>query len=338
MTLPAIGFPAQPRNDLMSRLISQLRDRSDIARQEAVTGLLVDPAKALGGKVSEMLDLERSLAEINQYREIIGQAEARASVIQGSLDLIRNLAVDLHISGQTAPETGVATGGKVVSASARQALGAALSALNVSYNGRHLFSGDAGDSRALVSVDMFMSASVAILEAGPTAGAAYANLSVEFTTTTGLFETSFYTGGSGDAPASEVARGERLGFAIRADEDPIRSLLRDLATLAAAFDPNNAIAAADRRGLAANAVSGLRNNVAALAGLSARVGVAEERMGQVSTQHQASEATLTLAYTKLAGRDQFEAATDLNQLESQLEITFLTTARLANLSLVNFLR
>ena len=160
MTLPAIGFPAQPRNDLMSRLISQLRDRSDIARQEAVTGLLVDPAKALGGKVSERLDLERSRAEISQYHEIIGQSEARAAVIQGSLDLMRNLAVDLHISGQTALETGVGAGNEAVSASARQALGAALSALNVSYNGRHLFSGDAGDSQALVSVDMFMSAEI----------------------------------------------------------------------------------------------------------------------------------------------------------------------------------
>jgi flagellar hook-associated protein 3 FlgL len=338
MSFSPIGFPAQPRSDLMSRLIGELRDRSDTTRQEAVTGLLSDPAKALGGKVSELLDLEQSLAEITQYREIIGQAESRASVIQGSLDLMRNLAVDLQISGQTALDAGIAQAGETVSTAARQALGAALSALNVSYNGRHLFSGDAGDTPAVAAVGVFMSASVTVLEAGPTAGAAYANLSVEFSVATGLFKTSFYTGGSGDAPTSEVARGERLGFALRADEEPIRALLRDLATLAAAFDPDNAIPEADRRGLAENAIAGLRNNVAALAGLSARVGVAEERMDQVKTRHQASEAALSLAYTKLAGRDQFEAASELTQLESQLEITFLATARLANLSLANFLR
>ena len=51
MPLPAIGFPAQPRHDLMSRLISQIRGRADTARQEAVTGLLADPAAARGGKV-----------------------------------------------------------------------------------------------------------------------------------------------------------------------------------------------------------------------------------------------------------------------------------------------
>ena len=338
MTVSAIGFPAQPRNDLMSRLIGQLRQRADIVREETVTGLLADPAKALGGKVSELLDLERSLAEITQYRGIIGQAESRASVIQGSLDLMRDLAVDLHTSGQIALDTGASPAGEAISASAHQALGAVLSALNVSYNGRHLFSGDAGDTLAVATVDVFMSASVTVLEAGPTAGAAYANLSVEFTIATGLFETSFYTGGSGDAPASEVARGERLGFALRADEEPIRTLLRDLATLAAAYDPDNAIPEADRRGLAENAIAGLRNNVAALAGLSARVGVAEERMGQVTASHQASEVTLTLAYTKLAGRDQFEAASELTQLEAQLEITYLATARLAALSFSNFMR
>ena len=94
---------------------------------------------------------------------------------------MRNLAVDLGISGQTALDAGLNPAREAVSASARQALGAALSALNVSYNGRHLFSGDAGDTPAVAAGGVFMPSSVAVLEAGPTAGAAYANLSVEFT-------------------------------------------------------------------------------------------------------------------------------------------------------------
>jgi hypothetical protein len=68
MTFSPIGFPAQPRNDLMSRLIGQLRSQSDIARQEVVTGLRADPAATLNGKVSELLGhvdkcLNQSLAE-----------------------------------------------------------------------------------------------------------------------------------------------------------------------------------------------------------------------------------------------------------------------------------
>lgn len=338
MTLSAIGFPAQPRHDLMSRLISQIRGRADTARQETVTGLLADPAAALGGKVSELLGLEQSLAEIAQYREIIGLAESRANVIQSTLDVLRNLAVDLPVSGQTALDANIGAAGVAISAAARQALGAAISTLNVSFGGRRLFAGDAGDTQAVAALEVFMTASVPILEAGPTAGAAYANLSVQFSAAGGLFETTFYTGGSGDAPATEVARGERLGFAPRADEAPVRALLRDLATLAAAFDPDNAIPEGDRRGLAELAIAGLRNNVAALTGMAGRVGAAEERMATIMTRHQASEAALNLAYIKLAGRDQFEAAAELTQLEAQLQITYLATARLANLSLVNFLR
>ncbi len=338
MTFSPIGFPAQPRYDLMSRLISQLRSRADIARQETVTGLLADPAGARGGRVSELLGLEQSLVEITQYREIISLAESRASVIQVTLDTLRELAVELPVSGQTALNTELDAARVSISIAARQALGTAITTLNVSFGGRRLFAGDAGDTPALASVETFMTALVPILEAGPTAGAAYANLSNEFSLPGGLFETAFYTGGSGDAPSTEIDRNERLDFAPRADEVPVRDLLRDLVTLAAAFDPDNAIDDDERRGLAERAIAGLRSDVGQLVTMASRVGVAEERMIAAKARHQASEVVLNLAYTKLAARDQFEAAAELNQLETQLQTTYLATARLANLSLANFMR
>ncbi len=322
----------------MARLIRQLRGDADTARQEAVTGLLADPAAARGGKVSELLGLEHSLAEITQYRDIIGLAQSRATVIQGSLDALRGLAVEFHTNGQIALDTNLGASRKTISAAARQALGTAISALNVSFGGRRLFAGDAGNTQAVAAVEVFMSASVTVLEAGPGADAAYASLSVEFSAAGGLFETAFYTGGSGDGPATEVARGERLDFAPRADEAPVRALLRDLATLAAAFDPDNAIPEAERRDLAERAVAGLRNNVDGLAGMAGRVGIAEERMVGVMAHHRAAEAVLNQTYLKLAGRDQFEAAAELTQIETQLQTTYLATVRLANLSLASFLR
>jgi flagellar hook-associated protein 3 FlgL len=338
MTSSPIGFPAQPRHDLMGRLIADLRRRSDTAREETVTGLRADPARALNGKVAEMLGFRQSLDEIAQYREIIGLAESRAAAIQGSLESLRRFAVDMHVHGQTALDSGLRTTGEAVSASARQALGAAIAALNVSFGGRHLFSGDAGDGPAMVPLEVMMSASVAILQAGPTGGAAYANLAVEFTLSGGLYDTAFYTGGDGDAPETEIDRGERLGFAPRADAAPVRKLLRDLAALATAYDRSNTIPEEEREAVAAHAIAGLRGNVEALAGMAAQVGVAEERMDAVKTRHNAADAALTLAFNKLAGRDQFEAAAELTALEAQLETTYLATARLASLSLANFLR
>lgn len=336
MTLPVSGFSAQPRMDLMSRLIRQLTERSDTAREETVTGLLVDPAAALDGQVGELYGIERTLATIDQYGEILDLAEARAGTIQTSLDELRSLAVDLSTNGLTALSANGDIATETLSTSAQQALTAAISALNVSFGGRGLFSGDAGGA-ALASAEDILAASAPVLEAASSGGAAYADLTVEFTGTGGLYDTGFYLGGSADAPASEIAAGERLAFARRADETPIRALLRDITALAAAFDPSNAIDEDARRSLAQNAIDGLLNDVDDIAGMSAEVGTAEERMATVRAHHGATETALTSVYTKLAGRDQYEAAAELTQLEAQLETTYLTTARLANLSLANFL-
>lgn len=338
MALTPIGFPPQPRQHLMGRLIAELRARADTARQEAVTGRLADPAKAAGGRISEMLGLEQALAETAGYRQIIGLAQTRASAIQGTLDMLRETAVALATRGQTALDSGLGVAGGPVSVEARQALEGAVAALNVTFGGRALFAGDAGDRAALATAEAFMATALPILEAGPTAGQAHANLSLEFTGAGGLYDTTLYTGGSGDAPASEVAPGERLAYAARADEPPVRALLRDLVALAAAFEPANAIPDSEREALAQHAVAGLRNNVEALSGISARVGVAEERMAAAEARHQGAEATLTLALDRLAGRDQFEAAAAVTGLEAQLETAYLTTARLARLSFANFLR
>lgn len=337
MPLPSFGFPAQPRQDLMRRMIADLRQNADIARQEAVTGRLADPARARGGRVSDLTGIERAMGTVTQYGEILDLAESRASVIQASLDTLRSLAVELHASGTTAIAANGGVASATVSAAARQALTAAISALNVSFAGRGLFSGDGGGG-AIVAAEAVFSASLSVIEAGPTSGTAYANLTFEFAAAGGLFEAAFYTGGNGDAPASEIAEGERVAFAPRADAAPFRTLLRDIASLAAAFDPASAIADGERRGLAERAVDGLRNVVGDLAALSGRVGAAEERMAAVRAQHGAASAALTRAYNALAGRDQFEAAAELTQLEAQLETTYLTTARLSNLSLASFLR
>ncbi len=337
MTFPLTGFPAQPRSDLMARLIADLRTRADTARQEAVTGRLADPAGALGGRVAEALGLEQALAATAQYREIIDLAETRAGITQASLAALRGIAVDLQGRGQTALDTPLAAARQAVSAEARAALGAAVSALNASFGGRSLFAGDGGPG-AVVAAESVFSASLAILEAGPTGGGAYANLTVEFTVAGALYDTSLYTGGVGDAPAAEVAQGERLSLSARADEVPVRHLLRDLAALAAAFDPGNAIAADAREEIARQAIDGLRGNVEGLTGIAARIGAAQARMAEAKAGHLAAETSLTVALNKLTGRDQSEAAIELTALETQLETSYIATARIASLSLANFLR
>ena len=47
---------------------------------------------------------------------------------------------------------------------------------------------------------------------------------------------------------------------------------------------------------------------------------------------------LTQSFNQMTARDQYEAASELKQLETSLEASYTLTARLANLSLLNFMR
>lgn len=338
MTAAPVGFPAQPRQASLARLAAELRRRADTTRQEAVTGLRADPAQALGGRTGELFEVERALGETRQYLSIIDLAQTRAAVMQTSLEILRQLSIEFAANGQTALDSGPPLVGETLSADAQAALSSALSALNVSLGGRSLFAGNAGDRPALVSAEEMLGALRPLVEAAPTGGQAHADLTLAFTAPGDLFETTFYLGGNGDAPAAQIAPGERLAYAQRADAEPVRLLLRDLAALALAFDQSTSIPDENRRRLAEAAVAGLRSNVEGLTAMAARLGAAQARMETAASRHRAAETMLNEAYLGLAGRDQYEAASELTALEAQLETSYVATARLTNLSLANFLR
>ena len=68
------------------------------------------------------------------------------------------------------------------------------------------------------------------------------------------------------------------------------------------------------------------------------IGVGEAQIAAAVTRYEAEEAILTSLFNDKTGRDQFEAASELQLLESQLEASYLLTARLARLSITNFIR
>lgn len=333
-----IGFPPQPRQASLARQITELRSRISQTTREAVTGRLGDPAASRNGKIADLFAMQARLDRLGQYREMIDLSANRAALTQASLDQIRELAVATTASAQTA----LAANSKVplgtVSLAARQNLAATVSALNASFAGRNLFSGDATDRGALLDSDSLRAQTDPLISGAADAATAYAALDTAFTSAGGLFETTLYTGGSGDAPAAEIADGERIAFAVRADDARLRPVLRDLVALSAAFDPTVMLPEPERAKLAELALDGLRNGVEGLAGLSAEVGTAEQRIDTVKTRNAAEDAALTISYNRVAGRDQAEAIAELKSLQGQLESLFITTTRIANLSLTQFLR
>lgn len=334
--MPEFGFPAQPRQAAIKTLVSRLRERSDDARTATVTERHADVTHVLNGRVSELVQMEKSIRDLQGYAEAIALAEGRAATAQRALDQVRASAQQITDTTDLLRTNGTDDDFTTLSTQARGQLGSLVASLNTSFAGRMLFAGDAVDQAPIADAETIMTVSVPFLEAGLTPGAAYANLQNEFFAAGASFDTTLYLGGTGDAPRVEVAPGERVDYAARADETPTRNVLFNMTVLAAAYDQTNSIAADVREGLIALGSEGLRNSIGSIGQVQGRMGTAEARIATIKSRNIASEASLTLSLNELAGADSFEAAVTLRDLENQLEVAFATTSRLANLTLANF--
>ena len=321
----------------MASIISSLRTRSDSARFESVTGRFADVTQTLNGRVSEVIQIERALDDLKVFSENIALAEGRATVVQKSLENIRGVAQSLADTMDLLSTNGTTKDFEAVSNAAREQLGSVVAALNVQFAGRTLFAGDDDNGAALLSANDIRSTMVPFLEGATGATAAFNTMALEFNNTGATFDTTVFLGGAGAAPSSEIARGEFVDYGVKADEAPLRSLLSNLVALGAAFDSSNAIPDAQRRQIAELASTGLRSDVSGIISIESRVGSAEERISTVKSRNIASESSFLIAFNEIAGIDNVEATIKLTEIERQLETAFATTARMSNLSLVNFL-
>ncbi|MEM1344181.1 MAG: hypothetical protein AAGI34_06320 [Pseudomonadota bacterium] len=336
--LPPLGFPPQSDQAQFRSLLSQLRTRGETVAQEAVTSRAADPAKSLGGAVGEAIEIQRTLTDLDDYGQAIALAETRAGLAQTSLSTAVTLADEVFASVTLALQSESPVARDTAGREAQEALGRAVAALNVSLGGRGLFAGDSAGGPPLSAPETILAETTAVLSAAPGAAAASAALRDAFDDPAGLYATTLYQGGTGNAPPLEARPGERIAYQARADEPPVRDLLRALSALAAAFNPSNAIAENDRPLIAERAAADLQAASAGLTAMRARIGSAEERIATVKTENTALETALTVRTNDLIGRDPTVAAAELQAVETQLETLFLTTARFNQLSLANFLR
>lgn len=332
------GFSPAASSAALNSQIRLTRAEAARAGQEAVTGWHQDPAAALGGRVGPLLDTTSRLAEIAVQGRSLSLAQTRAGAQQAALEQIGAATDRLIETATSALESPAPATRATVAAEALAALETSISALNTAQGGRSLFTGDRADRPALLDAEGFRNALRPLLAGATGPADASAILSDAFNSAGGLFDTTLYTGGTSDAPAVEAAVDQRIDYALRADEGVFRSLLRDLSGLAEAFTEPPLFSDEDGTSLARSALDNLRSSRAGLDIAAARLGTAEAQIAAAAERNVAAETEARLLEHALAGRDPFEAATELTALESQIEGLFLTSVRLSQLSLTRFLR
>jgi flagellar hook-associated protein 3 FlgL len=145
-------------------------------------------------------------------------------------------------------------------------------------------------------------------------------------------------------PPVELADGEFLSYAMRADAEELKAMMRGLAMAAVVVDPVGVTGPAQE--LSREQVMSLLDTAGKtilkatddITMTRSELGLAEGRIEAAQSRTTAQRATLELARADLIGVDAYEAATRVTRLQSQLEAIYAMTARSSQLSLLNFLR
>lgn len=334
--MSASGVPDVVSHARLSRIISDMKSKADVARTEVVTGRYEDQTKATRGDIGGAHLLNKAIADAKAYQTNLSLAETRASRTQAVLGMLTTESARLGASAIAALGAGDEASSKTIAADARATVLTIFGALNSTEGGRALFSGDATDRPPLANVEQLFTDVAAIIAGAADAAAAETALDAYFNDPAGGFATAIYQGGDGEASSVELAPGIRVGASVRADDPAIKDLIRGLVVVAS-FEtlPSGSAAARD-----AVARSGAEFALVAeddLVNMRARIGVAESRIGAAKDRYTSEEAVLTSLLNAKTARDPYEASAELQLLESQLEASYVMTARLARLTIAQYL-
>lgn len=328
--------------DLFASLRLQGRN-ADVSRnleragQELATGRYSDLTAASGGDLNRLFALENSQKRVETRLSGVKLATARISAIQSALGgLEASTALGVGLLGSVG--LGDIGSARHQAGAARSAFSAAVAALNTNFGGRALFGGAAVDAAPVADAELILADVAALAAAAPDTATALADIDFYFNDPAGGFAATRYLGSANDAPPVEIADDLRLAYAPRADNRALRGALHGLAiaavAVAGAFPGDDQDELALYQG-AGQVILAARQGVT---DLRAALGVSEQRLEEAHARGAAERQMLQRAWNDIASRDPYEAASEFEALRGQLESIYVVTARLSQLSLVNFLR
>lgn len=333
-----IGLPDLLSNTRISRSIGEVNADLSRASQELTTGRKSDLVAATGGDPTRLFSLERDLSLNATRRDAIDLAIGRSGVSQSALAVVQGSVADFGPRLAGAVAIGDLSAAERIGAEARASFEQSIAALNSRFGDRSVFAGAATDGPTTATADVILAEVAAVAAAAPDAASAITAVGDYFNDPAGFLATG-YLGSTSDAPAAEIADGERLDYAVRGDREEIRDALAALALavvgVEGGFPGETRETRLDFLNVAAERATAAEGEVI---DLRSEIGVAEERLEQASVRASAEDAFLQQARNRIVQRDQFEAATEFTTLETQLQMVFSVTARLSSLTLTNFLR
>ena len=318
------GFLNSAVTGSISGLRTQIADRA----QEATTGLQADLVGHLKGRIDQALLGDQAIKGNADDQARLELREIRLTITTTAMESVHDITAGLQIAMQDAIGQAGDRAQDLVASDAKNALNDVLSRLGARHGERFLFSGDATATRPFADAEVLLD-DIRAISAGATDEADFAaQVETYFDDPAGGFQTNFYQGAQ-TASDSDSVLSNQSGFA---------DIFQGLAILAlAGSDEGIPFARGDAPAME-QALQRMEGGRTAIVDAQASVGLQLASIESEKSLLAREETLLHKAFTDLAGKDQYEAATQLKVLEANLEASYLLTSRLSNLSLLNYLR
>lgn len=333
-----IGYPDLLSFTRRNRTTSVIKARIDVASKEAVTGRRSDLTKATNGQVGSAHLLQKALNDIDQSSRMNTLSKTRLDLIGQGISGARGFMGGIDTRGLIALESGSAAGLEVIAAEARESIKNVMGSLGAKQGTRYLMSGDGADKPPFADTDILLADVQNILETATDHATADAALDAYFNDPDGGFEARIYTGGIDPAPPLQIGGGQTVDFDLRANNEAFKEALRGLAVMATTQSAGYEIGTEDFADIFGGGLGAAATGTSKMITLESTLGIHAETIQKADNQAQAEQLSLSAAFQSIVGRDQFEAAAELKQLEVQLESSYIITARLSDLTLTNYLR
>lgn len=330
------SFPDLLSYTRRNRTTAQIRDQLQIASEEAVTGLKSDMTAATDGDLGQAHLLKKAQSDIEQSQQINTLSKSRLDLMSGALTNTLETIDNIDSRAIIALHAENVFGTDAIISEARASVENIMSALSVRHGERNLFSGDQTDAPTFGKADVFLADIEGLISSAPDTASAMTAIDNYFSDG-GDFETRIYQGGDGNAPLLPIGNGRSLQVSVSGSHDSIKDLLKGLAIVATA---KSALPEGDKESfneLVTNGASSITQATNGLVKLEAEIGILNQSLETASQKNESDAISLATSFQNLFGRDQFEAAAELQQLQVQLEASYAITARLSNLTLTNYL-
>jgi len=317
------------------------------AELELSTGKDANVNLTLGATAGQDISLQQQQTYMQTLTTNNNTAATRLSTTQNTLSNIQSTAqtfLDSLIQNQ-----GSQSSASTLQSSANTSLQSLISNLNSTLNGDYVFAGT-NTANAPIT-DYFASGSANSTAVTSAINTQFGN-PPDFSTTTGTQMSSFLTGtfaglftgsnwnsdwssASNQTLTSQISTSDSQSTSVSANQTAFQQLaeaytmVSSLGNQKLSSDAYNSVMT-QAQSLVSNAISGLTS-------IQSDVGVVQSSITNSNTQMSAQMTILSTQVDNLESADAYDAATKVNNLQTQIETAYSLTNQLKQLSLVNYI-